>query len=109
MLARRRTGWRVVEIPAIANLIWTQFYKKSALKNRLNKKEKTEIEIDEGKTSQSKTVFKASISKSTDSDCNTPLLKQSDSNFPAEIRKLIPLTEAEDISKIKVTPNKNYQ
>ncbi len=44
MLVRKRTGWRVVEIPAIANLIWTQYYRKAVLKKRLNKREKTEVE-----------------------------------------------------------------
>ena len=38
MLIRRRTGWRVVELPAIANFIWTQFYKKGIVKKRLNKR-----------------------------------------------------------------------
>ena len=38
MLVRRRCGWRVVEIPAIANFIWTQFYRRSILKKRINKR-----------------------------------------------------------------------
>ena len=38
MLVRRRCGWRVVEIPAIANLIWTQFYRKNILKKRITKR-----------------------------------------------------------------------
>lgn len=46
MLVRKRTGWRVVEIPAIANLIWTQFYRRSVLKKRLTKREKTETDQD---------------------------------------------------------------
>ena len=38
MLVRRRTGWRVVELPMIANFIWTQFYRKKVLKTRITKR-----------------------------------------------------------------------
>ena len=36
-IVRMRTGWRIVEIPDNANLIWTQFYRKSILHKRLHK------------------------------------------------------------------------
>lgn len=39
----------MVEIPAIANLIWTQFYRKAVLKKRLHKREKSETEEDKEK------------------------------------------------------------
>ena len=48
-LVRKRNGWRVVELPAIANLIWTQFYRKAVLKKRLHKREKSETEQDKEK------------------------------------------------------------
>jgi hypothetical protein len=48
-LVRRRSGWRVVEIPDIANFIWTQFYRRGVLQKRLNKRQKTEHEEEETK------------------------------------------------------------
>lgn len=52
-LVRRRSGWRVVEIPDIANFIWTQFYRRVVLQKRLNKRQKTEHEEEETKESSS--------------------------------------------------------
>ena len=43
-LVRKRTGWRIVEIPAIANFIWTQGYRKALLQKRLRKKGKGELQ-----------------------------------------------------------------
>lgn len=53
MLVRRRNGWRVVELPDNANLIWTQFYRKSILSKRLHKRDKTEKDEELPRTSKS--------------------------------------------------------
>jgi hypothetical protein len=37
-LIRKRNGWRVVELPEVANFIWTQFYRRSVLRKRLHKR-----------------------------------------------------------------------
>ena len=36
-IVRKRPGWRVVETPAVANMVWSQFYKIS-YDIKLNKK-----------------------------------------------------------------------
>lgn len=38
---RKRSGWKVVEIPAVANMIWSQFYRKS-LDIKIKSKRETE-------------------------------------------------------------------
>ena len=40
VVVRKRTGWRVVESPAVANMIWSQFYRPAVdakLKGRIIK------------------------------------------------------------------------
>lgn len=39
----------MVELPAVANLIWTQFYRRGVLKKRLHRREKSETEEDREK------------------------------------------------------------
>ena len=103
MLIRRRSGWRVVEIPAIANFIWTQFYRKTLLKKRLSKREKTKSEEEKPSSRQLSFGLGRPPQRNSEAESRSSP-KQQESNFPAEVSKLIPNSNPSDVSRLKSTP-----